>query len=97
MNPATANMGLLRSGGGTSNSQWDNDIRNLTEDSKGNIWFSTANGFCNWDKTNGFVTTWLPNYTANNYLNYASVKSIGFSNNKIIIGQSEKGFWLLTP
>ena len=97
VNPATANMGLLRSGGGTSNSQWDNDIRNLTEDSKGNIWFSTANGFCNWDKTNGFVTTWLPNYTANNYLNYASVKSIGFSNNKIIIGQSEKGFWLFDP
>jgi hypothetical protein len=96
LNPYTANVRLLRSTGG-NNDQWNNDVRNFAEDNKGNIWFSTANGFCKWDKTNGRVTTWHPDFTATNYLNYSSVKAMGFSNNKIIIGQSEKGFWLFDP
>jgi putative methionine-R-sulfoxide reductase with GAF domain len=76
---------------------WNNDIRNFAEDDKGNIWFGTANGFCKWDKTNGKVSAWTPNFTATNYLNYPSVKSIGFANGKIIVGQSEKGFWIFDP
>jgi putative methionine-R-sulfoxide reductase with GAF domain/ligand-binding sensor domain-containing protein len=94
MNPYAGSIGLLSSGG---SSEWDSDIRNLTEDDKGNIWFSTANGFCKWNKTNGNVSVWLPNYAVNNYLNYSSVKAMGFSNKKIIIGQSEKGFWIFDP
>lgn len=94
LNRFAGSIGLLSSGG---SSEWDNDIRNLTEDDKGNIWFGTANGFCKWNKTNGKVSVWFPNYAVNNYLNYSSVKAMGFSNNKIIIGQSEKGFWIFDP
>jgi putative methionine-R-sulfoxide reductase with GAF domain len=95
LNPYTANVRLLRSTG--TGEQWNNDVRNLAEDNKGNIWFGTANGFCKWDKKNGKVTVWRPDYTADNSLNYSSVKAMGFSNNKIIIGQSEKGFWIFDP
>jgi putative methionine-R-sulfoxide reductase with GAF domain/ligand-binding sensor domain-containing protein len=97
LNPYTANIRLLRSTNNGEDKQWNNDVRNFAEDNKGNIWFGTANGFCKWDKTNGKITVWHPNYTATDYLNYSSVKSIGFSNNKIIIGQSEKGFWIFDP
>jgi putative methionine-R-sulfoxide reductase with GAF domain len=100
-NPLAYNIGLLRSDNNNTTypaaTGWNNDVRNFAEDDKGNIWFSTANGFCKWDKTNGDVTTWAPDFTATNYLNYSSVKSIGFANGKIIIGQSEKGFWIFDP
>jgi putative methionine-R-sulfoxide reductase with GAF domain/ligand-binding sensor domain-containing protein len=97
LNPYTANVRLLRSTTTGNSDQWNNDVRNFTEDSKGNIWFSTADGFCKWDKTNGKVSVWHPDYTATDYLNYSSIKAMGFSNNKIIIGQSEKGFWIFDP
>lgn len=97
LNPYTANVRLLRSSGNDPGNQWNNDVRSLAEDNNGNIWFSTADGFCKWDKKNGKVSVWRPDYTATHYLNYPSVKAIGFSNNKIIIGQSEKGFWIFDP
>ncbi len=102
LNPNTANVGLLRSTNtGNGNHRvaigWNNDVRNFAEDDNGNIWFSTANGFCKWDKINGAVSTWTPDFTAKNYLNYSSVKGMGFVNGKIIIGQSEKGFWIFDP
>ena len=97
LNPYTANVRLLRSTSSGNSDQWNNDVRNFAEDNKGNIWFSTANGFCKWDKTKGSIEAWHPDYTASNYLNYSSVKGMGFSNNKVIIGQSEKGFWIFDP
>jgi putative methionine-R-sulfoxide reductase with GAF domain/ligand-binding sensor domain-containing protein len=97
LNPYTANVRLLRSTNTGNNDQWSNDVRNFAEDNNGNIWFSNANGFCKWQKTNGRVTAWHPDFMDSNYLNYSSVKAMGFSNNKIIIGQSEKGFWIFDP
>jgi ligand-binding sensor domain-containing protein/putative methionine-R-sulfoxide reductase with GAF domain len=97
LNPYTANVRLLRSTTAGNGNQWNNDVRNFAEDNKGNIWFGTADGFCKWDKTNGKVSVWHPDFTATNYFNYSSVKAMGFSNNKVIIGQSEKGFWIFDP
>jgi putative methionine-R-sulfoxide reductase with GAF domain/ligand-binding sensor domain-containing protein len=97
LNPYTANIRLLRSTANGEDEPWNNDVRNFAEDNKGNIWFSTANGFCKWNKINGRISVWHPDYNASNYINYSSVKSMGFSNNKIIIGQSEKGFWIFDP
>lgn len=97
LNPYTANIRLLRSDNSGNKEQWNNDVRNFAEDNKGNIWFSTANGFCKWDKTSGNIKAWYPDFTATNYLNYPSVRAMGFSNNKVIIGQSEKGFWIFDP
>jgi ligand-binding sensor domain-containing protein len=97
INPYTANIKLLRCTNTGNADQWNNNVRNFAEDNKGNIWFGTADGFCKWDKINGKITAWHPDYTATNYLNYASVKAMGFSNNKVIIGQSEKGFWIFDP
>ncbi|MFM9910889.1 MAG: two-component regulator propeller domain-containing protein, partial [Chitinophagaceae bacterium] len=91
-NPLVNGLNLL-----SSNGKWDNSIRNFAEDQQGNIWFSTANGFCKWNKHNGNVSVWEPDYDADNYLNYSSVRSMAFSSGKILIGQSEKGFWLFDP
>jgi ligand-binding sensor domain-containing protein len=96
-NPYAGSVGLLRSNNTRGSGQWNNDVRNFAEDNNGNIWFSTANGFCKWDKSNGSIQSWGPRFDADNYLNYTSVKAIGFSNNKIIIGQSEKGSWIFDP
>jgi putative methionine-R-sulfoxide reductase with GAF domain/ligand-binding sensor domain-containing protein len=97
LHPNTANVRLLRSTNTGNNDQWNNDVRNFAEDSNGNIWFSTGSGFCKWNKTNGKVSVWHPDYTATDYLNYSSVKAMGFSNSKVVIGQSEKGFWIFDP
>ena len=91
-NPSSYELNLF-----SSNGEWNNDIRNFAEDTQHNIWFSTANGFCKWDKTSGKVSVWEPRYEADNYLNYSSIRSIGFSGNKVLIGQSEKGFWTFDP
>jgi putative methionine-R-sulfoxide reductase with GAF domain len=93
----TGSIGLLRSNNYRGSGQWNNDVRNFAEDKNRNIWFSTANGFCKWDKSTGSVATWTPKFDALNYLNYSSVKAMGWSNNKLIIGQSEKGFWIFDP
>ena len=95
-NPGLSTIGLLRSNA-ASTEKWNNDVRNITEDEKGNIWFSTANGFCRLNKADRTVKAWMPQFESNTYLNYSSVRSIGYSNGKIIVGQSEKGFWIFNP
>jgi putative methionine-R-sulfoxide reductase with GAF domain len=95
--PAAGSIGLLRSNDKGGSGKWNNDIRNFTEDNRGNIWFGTADGFCRWDKSTGSIAFWTPRFDAVDYLNYPSVKAMGFSNNKIIVGQSEKGFWIFDP
>jgi LytS/YehU family sensor histidine kinase/ligand-binding sensor domain-containing protein len=95
--PSGSSFGLIRSNNDDGSRQWNNNVRNITEDSKGNIWFGTGNGFCKWNRHTGKVSTWSPKLDAADYLNYPSVKSIGISGNKIIIGQSEKGFWIFDP
>ena len=91
-NPASTVFNLLSSDG-----DWNNDIRNFTEDDQNNIWFSTANGFSKWHKNTGKISSWTAKFDAQNYLNYSSVRSIGFSSGKLLIGQSEKGFWVFDP
>jgi ligand-binding sensor domain-containing protein len=91
-NPDSKVLNLLSSDG-----DWNNDIRNFTEDNQHNIWFSTANGFCKWDKSTGIITSWLPKFDAENYLNYSSIRSISFMGGKLLVGQSEKGFWIFDP
>ena len=81
----------------SSNGEWNNDIRNFAEDKQKNIWFATANGFCKWDKATGKVSVWKAKFDADNYLNYSSIRSIGISGNKVLVGQSEKGFWVFDP
>jgi streptogramin lyase len=96
-NPYHTKIGLLRSNTLPLTENRSNDVRNFAEDKDGNIWFATANGFCRWDKKNNDVAIWKPDFNSENSLNYSSVRSIGYSNGKIIIGQSEKGFWLFDP
>ena len=89
-------IGLIRSNA-AAGEDWNNNVRNIAEDKDGNTWFATANGFCRLDKKTGAIKTWLPKFEADNYLNYPSVRSIGYSNGNIIVGQSEKGFWIFNP
>lgn len=96
INPHKATIGLIRSNA-AAGENWNNNVKNITEDDEGNIWFATANGFCRIDKKSGTVKTWQSKFESGNYLNYPSVRSIGYSNDKIIIGQSEKGFWIFNP
>ncbi|MES2777570.1 MAG: histidine kinase [Bacteroidota bacterium] len=96
-NATTDGPGLLRSKTNEAGSQWNNDVRNFAEDDMGNIWFGTANGFCKWEKATGKVINWTPRFGSQTYLNYPSVKSMGLSNGKIIVGQSEWGFWIFDP
>lgn len=95
-NPSVHTIGLLRSNG-IAGENWNNNVRKITEDKRGNIWFATANGFSRIDKINGSVKTWLPKFESDNYLNYSSVQSVGYSNGKIIVTQSEKGCWIFSP
>ncbi len=90
-------IGLLRSNSANNQQHWNDEIRNFAEDDQGNIWFGTAYGFGKWDQGNGAVTTWKPDFAAEHSLNYPSIKGLGFSNGKMIIGQSEKGFWIFDP
>jgi ligand-binding sensor domain-containing protein len=95
--PFVPGFGLLRSNAMHGDREWNNEVRSITEDDKGNIWFATANGFCRWNKNTGRVRSWIPGAEKNNYLSYGSVRSIGYDNGKIIVGQSENGFWIFDP
>lgn len=91
-NPAVNKVNLV-----SSNGAWDNDVRNFAEDGDGNIWFGTAHGFCRWDKKKGTIRSWVPNFESKNYLNYSSIRTIASVRDNILIGQSEKGFWIFNP
>ena len=95
-NPEKNTIGLLRSNA-VAGENWSNYVRNITEDEEDNIWFATGNGFCRLNKITGAVKTWLPKFESDNYINYSSIRSIGYCNSKIIVGQSEKGFWIFNP
>lgn len=96
LNPGNNQIGLLRSNVATGEN-WNNAVRNFAEDENGNIWFGTANGFSMLNRQKGTIKTWLPESESKNYLNYTSVRSIGYNKGKIIIGQSQKGFWIFNP
>ncbi|MBC7868405.1 MAG: hypothetical protein H7X88_12790, partial [Gloeobacteraceae cyanobacterium ES-bin-316] len=96
-NPMRYSIGLLSNYKYETKGDWNDDVRNFTEDKKGNIWFSTGNGFCKWDKLSGDVINWKADFEATNYLNYSSVKGVGFSAGKLIVSQSEKGIWIFNP
>jgi putative methionine-R-sulfoxide reductase with GAF domain/streptogramin lyase len=95
-NPGKNTIGLIRSNA-AAGENWNNNVRSIAEDEEGNLWFATANGFCRQDNKTGIIKTWLPKSEADNYLNFPSVRSIGTSNGKVVIGQSEKGFWIFNP
>ena len=95
-NPAAQTIGLLRSYAAAGET-WNNNVRSITEDKQGNLWFATANGFCRMDYVSGMVKTWLPKFESDNYLNFSSVRGIGYCNKKIILVQSEKGCWIFSP
>lgn len=95
--PFTAGFGLLRSNLVNGDKEWNNEVRCFAEDKHGNIWFGTGNGFCKWDKKSDRVKSWFPRHEVDNYLSYESVRSIGYDEGKIIVGQSERGFWIFDP
>jgi ligand-binding sensor domain-containing protein len=95
--PFSSGFGLLRSYDADNNKSWSNIIRNFTEDREGNIWFSTADGFNKWQKKDGNIRSWVARPDATNYLNYPSVRGIGYNGKKLIVSQSEGGHWLFDP
>lgn len=96
-NPFQHGLNLMRSHYSNSNIEWSNEVKSFCEDQQANIWFSTTNGFCKWNTKTGKIKVWLPRQNAGDYLNYPSVRSIASDGDKIIIGQSEGGFWIFDP
>jgi ligand-binding sensor domain-containing protein len=95
--PFSSGFGLLRSNGLDDTKSWSNNIRNFAEDKEGNIWFTTANGFNKWQKKDGGIKSWFPKQDAKNYVNYPSVRGLGYDGKKIIISQSDGGHWIFDP
>lgn len=75
-----------------------NTIRGFSEDSYGNIWVATTNGFGVWNVKKRTAKMYFPKPGATNYLNYFSVRSIQVLDNKrILVCQSEKDIWIFNP
>ncbi|MBK7697740.1 MAG: hypothetical protein IPJ39_02955 [Saprospiraceae bacterium] len=75
-----------------------NTIRGFSEDSYGNIWVATTNGFGVWNVKKRTSKMYFPKPGARNYLNYFSVRSIQVLDNKrILVCQSEKDIWIFNP
>ncbi len=74
-----------------------NNIRNITEDDKGNLWLATGNGFVCWNrKTNQWIN-YPPVEGSKDRLAYPSVRGIVYDGRYIILGPADLGVWLFDP
>lgn len=88
----------LRRNSGLSNTEtWSNNVRAFVEDSDKNLWFATANGFCEWKADAGTITPYFARQDATDYLNYPSIRGFIYDGRNIIIGQTNKGIWIFNP
>jgi ligand-binding sensor domain-containing protein len=95
--PFESTIGALHSYPSRKTAGWDEWVRSITEDNKGNIWFATANGFCKWDKKNGEVEVFPGDLNATDKMNFPSIRGLVYDGRNLLIGQTDKGIWIFNP
>lgn len=76
---------------------WTNAATNFAEDEKGNMWFAGGNGFAYWNLTTGKITSSPAVQGATDRLSQLSVRGIAYDGKFVILGPTDKGFWLFDP
>lgn len=76
---------------------WADAVTNFTEDEKGNIWFVGGNGFAYWDLNTDKITSFPPAQGATDRLSQLSLRGIAYDGKYVILGPTDKGFWLFDP
>ena len=76
---------------------WTDAVTNFAEDEKGNIWFAGGNGFAFWDLDSDIITSFPAVQGATDRLSQLSVRGIVYDGRYIILGPTDKGFWLFDP
>lgn len=76
---------------------WTDAVTNFAEDEKGNIWFTGGNGFARWNFTTDKITSYPPVQGATDRLSQLSVRGIVYDGKYVILGPTDRGFWLFDP
>ncbi len=74
-----------------------NNIRNITEDEKGNLWMATGNGVLCWKPATNQWVSYLPEEGRTDRLAYPSVRGIAYDGRYVILGPADLGVWLFNP
>jgi two-component sensor histidine kinase len=86
--------GLMRNAATNDRSStWNNNVRKLAEDEKGNIWFASGNGFNYWDLSTGKFTNYSGKINDNNAL-YPSIRGITYDGRYVVAGPTNFGIWI---
>jgi ligand-binding sensor domain-containing protein/two-component sensor histidine kinase len=93
-NISQSGIGLIRNTANNRQWDWSDNVRNLTEDENGNIWFVTINGFAYWDLHSGNIRAYpLPGDKKKIHL-YPSIRGLAFDGQYVILGPTDFGPWL---
>ena len=93
-NVSKPGIGLIRNLAANVSSSWSNNVRNLTEDEKGNLWFVTINGFAYWDLHSGKIEPYPLEKDKNTVQLYPSIRGLAYDGKYVILGPTDFGMWL---
>jgi ligand-binding sensor domain-containing protein len=77
-------------------SAWNNNVRKLAEDEKGNFWFASGNGFNYWDFSNGTFRNYSGKINKKDAL-YPSLRGITYDGRYVVTGPPILASGSLTP
>lgn len=73
------------------------NIREIDEDGKGNLWLATGNGFVSWKANRKDWEFFLPSPSRTDRLNHPSIRGLMHDGKNVILGPTDKGIWIYNP
>jgi ligand-binding sensor domain-containing protein len=95
--PDRETVGLIRDREANGEYTWPNNVRNFSEDEKGNLWMATSEGFAYWNLRNNEITMHPAVPGATDRLYIPSVRGLFYDGRYLILGTSSSGAWIYDP
>ena len=87
-------IGLIRNQEYSGKNQWSNNVRNLAEDEKGNMWLATSDGFGYWNLHNNTIEMFPGVLGSEDQLNQPSIRGLLYRDPFLVMGTSAAGAWI---
>ena len=92
--PFQESINLIRNQEYRGKNQWSNNVRNLAEDEKGNLWIATSEGFGYWDLHSNTIEIFPAIRGSEDQLNQPSIRGLAYDEPFLIMGTSAAGVWI---
>lgn len=70
------------------------NVRQIVQDQKGNLWIATGYGFASWQKNQNKWQLFPPAQSGNNVLTHESIRGFAYDGKYLLLGPTYSGLWL---